>query len=64
MINTRVMRWSSEHRDHYAYFEVGGGEWQLVKCLGLKPGMRCTAPFTMPRGTQFDYNGKLQEEEG
>lgn len=55
--NTKVMRWSAEHRDHYAYED---GQWVKVACYMVPAFNICVAPRTYPRGAKFDYNGKLK----
>lgn len=60
MTNTKVMRWSQDHRDHYV-FDHDNDCWQKVVCRLGANWDRCTAPSTLPRGTKFDYNSKLSD---
>lgn len=57
-MNGKAMKWSNNHRDIYVFQD---GQW--VKILCNLQGMDCTAPDTLPRGTEFDYNVTLTAEQ-
>ena len=56
----KAMVWGKGHVDKYIFRD---GEWVNVACSLSEPGMHCTAPRRLARGTKFDYNCHLTEAE-
>jgi hypothetical protein len=52
----KVIRYDREHRDIYAYSSPER-LWVKIAC-SLRGAMICTAPWTLPRGSRFNYNIK------
>jgi len=58
----KAIRWETNHTDKYIY-DRKRHQWIRAGCTLNQPGMHCTAPHTLPRGTQFDYNCRLTDAE-
>jgi len=53
-VRAKRINWSTNHKDAYV-FSPATNVWVRVGCVvGPDPGMTCTAPDTLPRGTRFD----------